>query len=382
MMTNLRVLQLISSEGFYGAETMLLNLARTLGGLGCEVVVGAFDNQHRTSKIFAERVANSGIRVASIQCRRRFDWHAIQEIRRIIRELNIDVVNVHGYKADFYGWAAVKGLGVPLVATCHAWQGRNLRLNIYAHVDHKLMKSFDALVAVSESIASLMRRFGISENRIHMIGNGVDINRFRLPKTHSPNCAAAEKITIGVVGRLIPIKGMEYAIRAFRDVHSRFPNTSLAIIGGGPLLSKLQSLASQMGLSENVTFLGERHDMPEVYASMDVFVLPSLDEGTSMAILEAMAAGKPIVATDVGGTPLVVRHEQNGLLVQPKNVEALSTAILRLLEEPGLSMRLAANGMRYVEEHFSDRSMGRQYRDLYERLAGVTPVTEQAAIHV
>ena len=372
-----RVLQLISSGGFFGAESLLLNLAKSLDHLEWETFLGILTNDLPSQRDLFEMASASGVTVEVIRCRNKVDWHAVRRIQRVVQERAIDVVNTHGYKADLYAWAALRKSRIPLVATCHAWEGRNARLKLYAHLDHMSLRKFDAVVGVSERVSAAMCQFGLPRNRIQTIENGVETSRFRHAQPHDFNGAGSKRRIIGVVGRLVPIKGVEFAIRAFQYVVRRFPDTMLAIVGDGPLSGHLKDIAAELGLNGSVLFLANRRDMPEMYASMDIFVLPSFYEGTSMAILEAMASQKPVIATDVGGTPVIVKNGENGLLVEPKNAEALAAAIIRLLEEPELSRRLAANGRAWVEKRFSAHAMGQQYKQLYEKLLGLSPAESQ-----
>jgi glycosyltransferase involved in cell wall biosynthesis len=373
-----RVLQLISSRGFYGAENLLLNLAKSLDNLEWETFLVILTNDLTSQRDWFEMASASGVTVEVIRCRNKVDWHAVRRIQRMVQERAIDVVNTHGYKADLYAWAALRNSRIPLVATCHAWVGRNARLKLYAYLDHILLRRFDAVVGVSENVSAAMYQFGIPRNMIQTIENGVETSRFcHAPRRDFNGAGDKRRMIIGVVGRLVPIKGVEFAIRAFQDVVRRFPDTMLAIVGDGPLSGPLKDIAAELGLNGDVLFLGTRHDMPEMYASMDIFVLPSLYEATSMAILEAMASHKPVIATDVGGTSVIIKNGENGLLVEPKNAEALAAAIIRLLEEPELSRRLAANGCSWVEKRFSAHGMGQQYKQLYEKLLGLSPAESQ-----
>ena len=372
-----RVLQLISSRGFYGAESLLLNLAKSLANLEWEIFLVILTDDLILQGDWFEMASPSGVTVEVIRCRNKVDWHAVRRIQRVVQERAIEVVNTHGYKADLYAWAALRNSGIPLVATCHAWVGRNARLKLYAYLDHMFFRRFDAVVGVSEAVSAAMCQFGVPSNKVQTIENGVQISRFRHAQRRDFNAGGKRRKIIGVVGRLVPIKGVEFAIRAFQYVVRRFPDTMLAIVGDGPLSGHLKDIAAELGLNRNVLFLGKRRDMPEMYASMDIFVLPSLYEATSMAILEAMASHKPVIATNVGGTPVIVKDGENGLLVEPKNAQALAAAIIRLLEEPELSRRLAANGCSWVEKRFSAHAMGQQYKQLYERLLDLSPAESQ-----
>jgi glycosyltransferase involved in cell wall biosynthesis len=380
-----RILHLISSGGFYGAESVLLGLAESLNRLGCQNVIGVFQNTHRPNTDFLQAVKQRGIETEEILCNRRLDTAAVRTIRRIVRDRKIDVVNAHGYKADIYAWAAGRSLTTPLVATVHSWESRNTRLSLYATLDHFLLRRFDAAVAVSAPIAAAIRRSGMSSDRVRTITNGVNLQPFRNARSGLPGVGGTNQTkVIGFVGRLVPLKGIDYLLYAFQKVLTHDPDVRLVIVGQGPLRTQFEKLAQDLHVAQCVDFLGERRDMPAIYASLDVFVLPSLTEGMPMTVLESLAAATAVVATPVGSIPEVIRHEETGLLVQPKDVDGLANSLLRLLRDPDLRGRLATNGAAVVENLFSAENMARKYKVLYEsasefRLSPRTKVAIQDA---
>jgi glycosyltransferase involved in cell wall biosynthesis len=157
-------------------------------------------------------------------------------------------------------------------------------------------------------------------------------------------------------------------VQAAGEVISEFPQALFVIIGEGSLRSKLEGLIRQLGLESHVLLLGQRNDMPDVYASLDLFVLASIDEGMPMTILEALSVGKAVVATAVGAVKELVIPEQTGLLVQPRDVTALRDAILRCIRNPSFTRALERNGQKHVRDSFSAETMGRRYLGLYKRL--------------
>jgi glycosyltransferase involved in cell wall biosynthesis len=170
---------------------------------------------------------------------------------------------------------------------------------------------------------------------------------------------------IGTVARLDPIKNHACLIRAMKTLATQLPGVVLLIIGDGPLKGDLERLVGDLGLQNRIMFLGERTDIAELLAALDVFVLPSFSEGLSLTLIEACAAGRPMVATDVGGNREIVEHGINGLLVPSDNSEVLATAIFALLTDEGQAKRMGEAGRRRFEENFTLEKMVSTYQHLY-----------------
>jgi len=173
---------------------------------------------------------------------------------------------------------------------------------------------------------------------------------------------------IGLAARLVEAKGIGYLLRAMTDVVPLFPDISLLIAGDGPLQDELKRMSVDLGIEKCVLFTGPRLDIPELLQMFDIYILPSVSEGLPMILLEAMAAGCPIIATEVGGVPMAVHHGQNGSLVKPEDPKALSSEIIRLLSNKDMRERYSENGIRLAREEFSAEAMTRSYEKLYLRM--------------
>jgi glycosyltransferase involved in cell wall biosynthesis len=176
---------------------------------------------------------------------------------------------------------------------------------------------------------------------------------------------------IGVVARLAPEKGIAYLLEAAGEVLKKRPGARFAIVGDGPERESLEAQARMLGVSERVRFMGKRRDMPGVYASLDVLVQPSVDEGLPITLLEAQASRVAVVATRVGAVPRVIEEGTTGLLVEAKDAAALARAMLRVLESRELRERIAAGGYERVARQFSAERMTREYVEEYESALSV-----------
>jgi len=200
-----------------------------------------------------------------------------------------------------------------------------------------------------------------------VIHNGLDLSLYRKPA----DGALRESLEVGpgpvalAIANLIPYKGHTFLLKAWKSVLSASPMATLLLAGEGPARSALEAEARDLGVADRVRFLGVRRDIPALLAVSDVLVHPSLEEGFCNALLEAMAAGKPVVATDVGGNAEAVTNGTTGWLVPARDANALAGAIRRIFEDPGLGVALGAAGRRVAETRFTRDAMVRQYESLY-----------------
>lgn len=227
------------------------------------------------------------------------------------------------------------------------------------------------MVAVSQNLKQfVIEKVGVSSDRLRVVYNGVDT---------LPYCEATEvdllrkeldlpeqDRIVGVVGNLYPVKGHQYLIDGIPSILEKCPNTSFLFAGRGHLETELKEQVHRLNLDRRVHFLGLRQDISRILALLDVFVLPSLSEGLSMAILEAMIAEKPVVATNVGGNPELVLDGETGFLVFPRDSRALAESVTKLLVDREQAMKFAERGKHRAEGQFSLRTMARAYETLYD----------------
>jgi len=368
-----RILHLISSSGLFGAERVAIELSAVLREeYGCDPVVGVIRNSLNPHTEVAEEAEKRGVDSVVFECKGRFNLGLILKIREYIRKNNIDLVHCHGFKSNFYGLFASMN-NVPAVTTNHNWLRRNWRLKAYCFLDSLWIRYFDGIVAVSGGIKDEMIRYRVPQSRISVIDNGLDLKRFAAPGEGGIRRElglSPEIRIISAVGALKPEKGYTYLLKAARKVLDSEPSVRFLIVGNGPLKKELEDEAKGLSLLKNVIFLGFRSDVPEILAETDLFVLSSVTEGLPMVLLEAMSAGKPVVATRVGAVPRVVEDDKSGVLVGPADAAALGGAIAGLLKDPEKAGRLGATARSRAEKEFSSKVMGQKYLALYKSLSG------------
>jgi glycosyltransferase involved in cell wall biosynthesis len=254
------------------------------------------------------------------------------------------------------------------------------KLKAYCFLDSLWIRFFDRIIAVSDEVKKDMLRFKIPEEKITMIDNGIALERFEKvveAKNMRNQLGFGEKTRIvGTIGSLGIEKGHIYLLEAARHILNIVNDLKFLVVGDGPLRKPLEKKSEELGIKKHVIFLGQRKDIPELLMAMDIFVLPSIKEGLPMALLEAMAAKRPVIATRVGAIPKVIENKDTGVLVEPKDISGLRDAIINLLSDPGRMDLLAREGFRRVCTNFSSDEMGKHYLKLYKEIANHTSLSK------
>ena len=281
----------------------------------------------------------------------------VWRLAKMLRQWGTHVVHAHNTKPLLYGGPAARLAGVRrVVYTRHGQRhGATWQQNVLFRL---ASRTADSIVCVSDDSAALCAREGVPAPRVARIWNGIDTSRFAFsgPRPDGPAV---------MVGRLSPEKSVDTLLRAVRIVVGTNPAFRLEIAGDGACLPALRELARELALEQHVSFLGEVRDVPALLGRGSLFVLPSLTEGVSLTLLEAMARGLPVVATRVGGTPEVVVEGRTGILVPPADSEALARAMLQVLADERLGRQMGEAGRRRVESCFDVRQMTACYERLY-----------------
>jgi glycosyltransferase involved in cell wall biosynthesis len=324
-----------------------------------------------------EQLQKEGIPVLTLNRRPGRDWRLIYRLARELHQRKIEVVHAHQYTPFFYAALAraLLGCGPRLILTEH---GRHYpdHVSRLRRVANRFV--FDWLASAVNaccvfSAASLPRIDGFARRRIQVIENGIDLkcygpshdrDRLRLRLGLDPL-----RRYIANVARFHPVKGQAMLLRAFAKVAAARDDVDLLLIGDGPLRPELEALVHQFRMEQRVRFLGVRADVPDLLQAVDLFALTSLSEAASLTLLEAMASSLPVVVTEVGGNPEIVRHGLEGLLVPRGDAEATAAALLRLLDNPAAAAAMGAAGRARVETRYRLEQTIDNYFRLYQRLA-------------
>ncbi len=289
----------------------------------------------------------------------------------LLRRHRIQIIHTNSYVPGNYARLAAALMRVPIIID--HWHGFSRFSRKRRLICRLLGRVTDLSLAVSQGVKDyLIEQIGLNPAKVRVVHNGVDLARMR---QHRPRAVVRRELgladgtaAVGLVARLDHWgKGHKEFFTALASLKDRYPVQGL-VIGGGRREAEMRQLAVEMGLEERVRFLGQRDDVPDLLAALDIFVLPSHSEGVSLALLEAMAAGLPVIASRVGGLPEVVTDGDHGLLIPPQDPEALAAALARLLDEPAWAKKLGENARRQVEENFSLERLGREINEIYGEL--------------
>ena len=363
----LGIAHLIESDGPGGAEHVVAQLATALQASGARNVV--FLPAHGEGWL-ARQLDGSGVAVEHFRLERPLSPACARSLQAAFRQRRIDVAHSHEFTMAVYGaWAAWRA-GIPHVITMHG--GR-----YYAgRVRRRLaMRAAIALsgrtVAVSTALARTMSRdLWVPPSRIAMIPNGVrGVRAERTTLRDELRLGPADRLLVAV-GNLYPVKGHRHLIEALALLARRHSRLHVAIAGRGDTADALVACARERGLGERVHLLGLRSDIAAVLAAADIFVLPSLSEGLPLALLEAMFAGRAIVASEVGEVAVALAHGEAGVLVEPGNSAALAAALDRLLSDPIHARTLGERAARRATAEYDVSRMVSRYVGVYEALLG------------
>lgn len=355
---------LLESDGPGGAEVLLLHLATELARRGYRVVpVGPANGVGW----LGERLRAEGLEPRTFTLRRAIDPGCVRGLLRLFRTEGVDIVHSHEFSMAVYGGAAARIAGIPHVFTMHGGTAFADRWRRRAAL-RSIARSSRSIVAVSDATRShLARVLHLPEERIRVIENGVPAPHGTASRIRRELALAGDEPLLLAVGSLYRVKGHAILLDALARLKDARPHLgwTLAIAGRGEEEAALRRFADEQGIADRCRFLGLRSDVGDLLAAADLFVLPSLSEGLPLALLEAMHAGKAIVASNVGGIPRVVRDGREALLVPAGDAEALSVAIADMLAEPARRTSLGRAARIAAAERYDIHRMTDDYLEAY-----------------
>ena len=363
----IRLMQITHDLAIGGLQRVVVNICRAIDRDAFDVQVLCL----RDLGPFAADVERLGIKVGLLPQTGRTDYFSFLKVARILRAERTDVIHTHNTQPFVDGTLGALLSGVrTIVHTDHAREFPDKRRYMLAE---RAMSLFAyRVVGVSDHTSANLEKYEkIATAKIETIPNGIDGSAFDIPVDREARRRGlgipADAMVLGIGVRLSEQKGITYLLQALPEVVARVPRAVLVVAGEGPLEQDLKAEAERLALGSHVKFVGPRLDVPELLKVFDLYVLPSLWEGLPMVLLEAMAAGCPIVATGVGGVPSAIESGVNGLLVPPQNPAMLARAIVLLLNDEAARRRFALAGKQAFAARFSAETMTRRYERLYRR---------------
>jgi glycosyltransferase involved in cell wall biosynthesis len=341
------------------------------------LTVATFERGSSTGKAnsFVDAARSAGVDTYVIRERFRYDPAVVPQLRGILAQVKPAIIQTHNNKSHLL----VRSLSAAhenrvWFAFHHGDTHTNLKQRAYNQLDRLTLRSAARVITVCQAFVPQLVSRGVKPDRIRVLHNPSVPARIIAAadrrKLREELAIGADEAVILAVGRLSREKGQEHLIRALAQLPPAASTCRLVLLGSGPDLQRLETLAAALGVSRRILFVGFRADVASFYAIAKLFALPSLTEGSSNVLLEAMAAGVPIVATRVGGNPEIALHEQTALLVPPADPTALADALLRLLTDRDLASRLTAAAQTRATVEFSEQRYRQRLSSVYADAIG------------
>ena len=389
MRVQTNIVHVVHSLQVGGLENGLVNLLNRLDPARFKQTVCCLTSAGK----FAERIKVTGVEIIELNMPAQQFRFPLMRLAKMFRQLAPDIVHTRGWPTVDAAFAArlarVKYLAHGEHGREHAdANGSNWKRNQIRRIVGMVV---DRYVIVCDFFRSwLNKTCGVRNEKILYIPNGVDTNKFyplNSVSVKEERCGEAEEsrwrlrqrlglpadtLLLGTVGRLDPVKDLPTLMKGYRQIKDDFPKARLVIIGDGPVKSNLMRLSGELNLDASLLWLGERNDIPDLLRSLDLFVQTSVFEGMSNTILEAMASGLPIVATDTGGNPELVSTGENGTLVQVGDVQRLGDALQRYLADPTLRRNHGSQSRLRSVNYFDLSLMAARYAEMYEALTSAS----------
>lgn len=367
---SIRVLQLGNSTGLYGAERWILALVRHLPKMAVESFVAVIKDDPEQNALLCERASLLGLKTHVFEAHGKLSRSAIGQLRLFVKENKIDIVHTHGYKTDIVGLVAVRGTGCKILSTPHGWTANaGFKLRLYELIDRFVFRFLDAIVPLSQELYENIRNIPGVRGKVVLIENAVDIDEIEDEALISREILAWKNrghSIIGYIGRLTKGKGISVLLKAFARL--KLNSTRLAIVGDGEQLHELEQRVATLGIGDSVCFFGFRDDRIAFLRGFDVFVLPSRSEGTPRCLMEAMAVGVPVVATDIPGCRDLVEDNVTGLLFPVDDDESLADRLSVMLADSQLRDSVARGARALIRSRYSAEVMASRYAELYAGL--------------
>jgi len=362
--SRINIMHIVFSLDTGGAERMVYELAKRLdkGNFDCSVCSLTGEG------VFSNRLRKAGINVFCINKSKGVDFSLFLKLVKIFKKERIDIVHTHDSSTILYGTIAAKLAGVPCVInTEHG--------GIYFETPRKkiisrfLWRLNNRVVCVSNSIKNDLNQMGLLNSKAEVIPNGIGLDKFDIEvdikQKRKELGLSSSDFVICSVGRLSKEKNQKMLIDSAEYILEEIPNAKFIIVGDGPLKENLQYLVHSKGLEKYVIFLGEREDVPEILKISDCFVNCSNYESFGLAIVEAMASGIPVVATDSGGVGEIIRNDEIGTLIFRNDTKGLIEAVVRLKKGKEFLQGLIQKGKEYAQTHYVLNRMVDKYNNLY-----------------
>ena len=377
MLIKKRILHFIESGGVYGAERVILNLSLQMQKAGNYVpVVGCIVGSATSESALYNAATELGIEAIKIPIANAGLLRDLPKAAKQLKNAGIDLIHSHGYKPSVFGFIIRLLKKIPVIATCHLWFEPSkgaLKTRIMITLEKFFYRWFPKIIAVSEPIKDILLASNLKPQQVVVIRNGVDIPNMNFSHNELTQLRNELKLSendfcILNSARLTRQKAQWVLIKAAAILKQQNEAVRILIVGEGGLDAELRAQIIAEDVGDYVQLLGFRSDINKLLALTNLFVLPSIDEGMPMSLLEAAAATKPIVSTLVGDISKLIQHERTGLAIPTEDPAALAAAIVRVKNDGALAEELANNAHKTMVEYYSSKAMCTGYLNIYDQL--------------
>jgi len=375
-----KVAYILTPITFGGAEKVSLNFLRHVDRDRFDIKPILLTRPWEEEPFFAREIHHLGYSCETVPVSIKPSGGILRVLRvayrfySILREEPFDLVHTHGYFADICGLPVARLQGLLTISTCHGFISNDNKLKVYNKLDICALRFCKTIIAVSNEIKSQLVRSGIKQDKVAVIPNavassiGADEQPARRHEKRLSLGIAQDEFVVGYLGRLSIEKGLHYLIKAIAELRDEMVPVKLLIVGDGPEKHALEQMVKDKELDSCVIFAGFQDDIENWLSALDVFVLPSLTEGTPMALLEAMAIGVPVIASAVGGVPKIITDEINGFLVPSGQFEILCDRIKILKDNPDLRNKIGMEGLNTIIKKYDVHSWCRKIENIYDQV--------------
>lgn len=375
----MHVVHLTDSPFYGGPERQIHGLAMTLPP-SIRTTILCF-RDHSSSAPFLEKLAASGVSARMVAHANPHFLGIIADVTAELREGGADLLVCQGYKADILGWFAARRAGIPVMSVSRGWTAHTWKVRLYEALDRRMLARMNAVACVSAGQATKVVRAGVRANLVRVIHDSVDPARFgeggaagrAILQSLFP---APRDVIVAGIGRQSPEKGFDQLVESTRLLVRESEGVGVVLIGDGPDRPMLEDRVRAAGLSAHVVFAGFRTDIDRLLPGADILAQASFTEGLPNVVLEACAAGVPVVATSVGGTCEIIDDGVNGLLVPAGDPAALAKRLLELVRAPERRRAMGARGREIARARFSFDQQSREYAELFEAVGGASRVRQ------
>ncbi len=367
MTSGLNILHVIGSAESGGGERYLYDLIKYSSKEFKHKVVLPYRGP------FEELLKKAGYDYLIVDLQKKFSFQSLYRIKKVIKKNKIKILHSHGYRANFYARLSCIFTKTINISTVHVSlydyiDTSKLRRIVYIFLEKILSYKTSKFICISKAMKSDMIKLGIKKNKLVLISNGVDLERF---KRHNSDQKKRDLgisnlgPVIGTVGRMVTEKGQVYLIEALKKIKNNFQDIKCLFVGEGPMLKELRQKAYALGINDCCVFTGAVTDIESIYPILDVFVLPSLREPFGLALLEAMACGIPIIATNTGGPNDIISDGVNGFLIPAMDSDAISFKLKFLLQNNSICKSIGINGRKAAIKNFDVKNTVKRIEKVY-----------------